>query len=239
MSTLDLSNWTEQQLILLLVGTFIAFLLVAAALLIYIRRTRPHPSAGEKAPPEESGMGGHPNIILRRKGWTGRLEIQIDKAHYRQMREITDKGHRRAVLMAALDLASFAGISQPAAGGDDAQQPMAAQATPAKESPPQALAGQRGQPATDEEAPRRWLQAVGAASATIPPDKPFVDEIETILQRRLKEKGVGAEVHLRTDVHGIVRVEVDGTLYETPAEISNMAIREAIRAAVGEWEARH
>jgi len=58
------------------------------------------------------------------------------------------------------------------------------------------------------------------------------------LQRRLKEAGVTVEVHLRTDGQGIVRVEVDGILYDSPGDVPDMTIRELIRASVGEWEAR-
>ncbi|MBC7257985.1 MAG: hypothetical protein H5T65_01920 [Chloroflexi bacterium] len=244
MRTLDLSAWSQQQLMYLLIATFLAIILLIVALLIYLRRTRPQPTRtdkGEMAPP--------PEIVLRRRGWAGRMEVIIGGRTYRRMKDVDDAATRRALMLAAGDLVAFV-------------EPTATQAPPPKTSPPTAAAeapstGKYYAPAR-ELAQQAFLAQLEAANLAAPPSGgwlavlgrglgsrttggaagSFVEDIEQIIQRRCKEQSIDMSVHLRTDGQGIVRVEVDGVLYDSPADIPDIAIRELIRAAVGEWEAR-
>lgn len=242
MRTLDLSAWSQQQLMYLLIATFLAIILLIVALLIYLRRTRfqpPHADEGEMAPP--------PEIVLRRRGWAGRMEIVVGGRTYRRIKDVSDPAVRRALMLAAGDLVAF---MEPAAAPAPSPKPAPA---PEHEAP---ATGKHYAPA-QELAQQAFLAQLEAANLSTPPSAgwlamlgrglgsralggtagPFVDDIERIIQRRCREQGIDVPVHLRTDGQGIVRVEVDGILYDSPGDIPDMAIRELIRAAVGEWEA--
>jgi hypothetical protein len=239
MGTLDLSHWTQQQLTILLLATFCGILLVIALLLIYIRKTRPVPPSGESASDDESDLGKPPDILLRRKNWTGRLEVKVNDVPHRRMREIQDRAARRAVRMAAIDLLAFADLNAP---GPLQGAPGAAQQPPDKELARHALLAQLEQGDRQTASRGNWLDAFGLGAAgkqAAEKSKDFVAEIEDILQRRVKEQGVKSEVHLRTDAEGVVRVEVDGVLFDDASDIPELSVREVLRAAVGEWEARH
>lgn len=259
MSTWDLTSWSQQQLTILLAATFAGIILVLIALIVYLHKTRVPPAA---ATPDKSeggvDLGDPPDILLRRKGWTNRLEIEIGGKPYRRMRDVEDPTARRAAFLAAADLVAFAGIatpqsiSEPGRLGDEAA-PKAPQAAsdseadahyaPARELAIQAFLAQLEQANLGVEEPKNWLDIVGKSLARRSladyESRNFVEEIEALLQRRLEKQGAGLEVHLRTDGQGIVRVEVDGILYDSPGDIPHLAVREALRAAVGEWEARY
>lgn len=86
-----------------------------------------------------------------------------------------------------------------------------------------------------------WMGALGLGPGARRPygsdNRAFVEDIEDIIQRR-REKDIKQAIHLRADSQGIVRVEVDGVLHDNPGDVPDLAVRELIRAAVGEWEAR-
>ncbi len=244
MRTLDLSAWSQQQLMYLLIATFLAIILLIVALLIYLRRTRPQPpraDEGEMAPP--------PEIVLRRRGWAGRMEIVVGGRTYRRMKDVEDPAVRRALMLAAGDLVAFV---EPAAASAPPPRPKPAPApeheapatgkhyAPARELAQQAFLAQLEAANLATPSSAGWLAALGRGLGSRTSGGTagsFVDDIERIIQRRCREQGIDMPVHLRTDGQGIVRVEVDGILYDSPGDIPDMAIRELIRAAVGEWEA--
>lgn len=253
MSTWDLSSWSQQQLTLLLVATFVGIVLVLIALLVYLRRTRVSPPPpGPAASEGEAELASPPDIVLRREDWTNRLEVEIDGKAFRRMRDVEDPAARRAVLLAAADLVSFAGIARPEAPSQDGlpgeavaapvEKTPATHYAPARELAVQAFLAQLEQADLRTEEPTKWLDIVGGSLARRRfadyEDRNFVEEIEKLLKQRLEKQGQDTEVRLRTDGQGIVRVEVDGILYDSPGDIPDLAVREALRAAVGEWEAR-
>jgi len=234
-------------LMFLLVAAFLAMILVIVALLFYVRRTRPRPSgdpqADEVAPP--------PEILVRRKAWAGRMEVVINGRAYRRMKDIEDAAVRRAVMLAVGDLVTFAGeaaglaakppVNEPPAFPDGGPTSVGKQYAPPKELAEHALLAQMEQAQLNTQPPEGWLGALARGLGARYPggrgSRGFVDEIEEILQRRRKEKGIPQEVHVRTDGQGIVRLEVDKVLYDSPGDIPNLAVKELVRAAVGEWEA--
>ncbi|MGB9593417.1 MAG: hypothetical protein ACPL7R_04685 [Anaerolineae bacterium] len=243
MRTLDLGAWSQQQLMYLLIATFLAIILLIVALLIYLRRTRPQtPRAdeGEMAPP--------PEIVLRRRGWAGRMEIVIGGRTYRRMKDVDDPATRRALMLAAGDLVAFVEPTATQSAAPKPAPPPTTEATPgagkyyapARELAQQAFLAQLEEAnlAVSPPASRLATLSRGLGSRATVGSGSFVDEIERIIQRRCREQGIDMPVHLRTDGQGIVRVEVDGVLYDSPGDIPEIAIRELIRAAVGEWEAR-
>ncbi len=244
MRTLDLSAWSQQELTYLLIATFLAIIFLIVALLVYLRRTRPQPpraEEGEIAPP--------PEIVLRRRGWAGRMEVVIGGRTYRRMKDVDDAATRRALMLAAGDLVAFV---EPTAAQPPPSQPSPAPApaeapstgkyyAPARELAQQAFLAQLEAANLATPPSGGWLAALGrglGSRTTGGSAGSFVEDIEKIIQRRCKEQGIDMSVHLRTDGQGIVRVEVDGVLYDSPGDIPEIAVRELIRAAVGEWEAR-
>lgn len=242
MRTLDLTAWSQQQLMYLLIATFLAIILLIVALLVYLRRTRPQqPRAdeGEMAPP--------PEILLRRRGWAGRMEIIIGGRSYRRIKDVEDPAVRRALMLAAGDLVAFVEpAAQPPppkpAPAPEAQAPGTGKHyTPARELAEQAFLAQLEAANLAAPPSAGWLAVLGRGLSSrvgSGPATSFVEEIEKIIQRRCREQGIDTPVHLRTDGQGIVRVEVDGILYDSPGDIPEIAVRELIHAAVGEWEAR-
>ena len=253
MGTWDLGSWSQQQLTFLLVATFVGIIVVLIAFLVYLRRTRvspppPRPEVSE----DDAELAAPPNIVLRREGWTNRLEVEIDGKAFRRMRDVEDPAARRAVMLAAADLVSFAGIARSEAPSQDGLPgepvPAHVESTPARYYAParelavQAFLAQLEQADLGAEPAKNWLEIVGKSLARRSlaeyEDRNFVEEIGDLLQRRLAEQNLDIEVRLQTDGQGIVRVEVDGILYDSPGDIPDLAVREALRAAVGEWEAR-
>jgi hypothetical protein len=250
MRTLDLSAWNLQDLTYLLIATFLAIVLLIVALLFYVRRTRPQASPTAEGGGEFVEEAPPPEIVVRRKAWAGRMELVINGRAYRRMKDIEDPDLRRAVMLAVGDLVTFAGSAAPisaaqpprtAAPMPAAQPPAGKQYAPAKELAEHALLAQLERANLTAPQSQGWMAALGRGLGARRPygseSRAFVDEIESIVQRRRREKGLTQEVHLRADGQGIVRVEVDGVLYDGPGDITDMAVRELIRAAVGEWEA--
>lgn len=243
MRTLDLSAWSQQQLMYLLIATFLAIILLIVALLIYLRRTRPLPQRAD-----EGEMSPPPEIILRRRGWAGRMEILVGGRAYHRIKDVEDPAARRALMLAAGDLITFVGPATPPpppkpAPAPEPQAPSTGKHyAPARELAQQAFLAQLEQANLAVSPSPGWLAVLGrgfgARGSGSAAGGSFVDEIETIVQRRCREQGIDTPVHLRTDGQGVVRVEVDGVLYDSPGDIPEITIRELIRAAVGEWEAR-
>ncbi len=69
----------------------------------------------------------------------------------------------------------------------------------------------------------------------------FVDEIEAIVQRRLRTVPAlaGRDLHVRLGDGGLVRFVFDGTEYERLEEIPNLTAQQLVRDAIAEWDERH
>jgi hypothetical protein len=66
----------------------------------------------------------------------------------------------------------------------------------------------------------------------------FVDDIEDIIQRRVRlvPALAGRDLHVRLDAAGSVRFAFQGREYENLDELPNMTARQLIRDAIQEWE---
>jgi hypothetical protein len=73
-----------------------------------------------------------------------------------------------------------------------------------------------------------------------PPDRTrtFVDDIEDIIQRRVRliPALAGRDLHVRLDAAGLVRFAFQGREYESLDDLPNMTARQLIRDAIQEWE---
>ncbi len=69
----------------------------------------------------------------------------------------------------------------------------------------------------------------------------FVDEIEAIVQRRLRTLPAlaGRDLHVRLGDGGLVRFAFEGAEYERLEEIPNLTAQQLVRDAIAEWDEKH
>ena len=69
----------------------------------------------------------------------------------------------------------------------------------------------------------------------------FVDEIEAIVQRRLRTEPAlaGRNLHVRLGDGGLVRFVFEGAEYESLDEIPNLTAQQLVQDAIAEWDERH
>jgi hypothetical protein len=102
------------------------------------------------------------------------------------------------------------------------------------------LAGM-GQPASSPERPGLLssIQQRLAPKTPVPgASRTFVDDIEEIIQRRVRliPALIGRDLHVRSDAAGSVRFAFEGREYENLDELPNMTARQVIKDAIQEWE---
>ncbi len=127
-------------------------------------------------------------------------------------------------------------------------------------------AGSANRPRSEEDADKveaQFLNLLTEMGQASPPEKPsmagalrrrrqpkkfeeegapgFVDEIEEIVQRRLRilPALAGRDLHVRLGYGGIVRFAFDGAEYEKLEEIPNLTAQQLVRDAIAEWDERH
>jgi hypothetical protein len=109
-------------------------------------------------------------------------------------------------------------------------------------------------PLSSQEMPRRPVpEPASPSSATEPPilGKPVMgmpgrtldplnlaDEIDQVVQHRLRERPDLADRHIRlaSGLDGGLRIYVDGEIFEAVSDITDFKVREVIRDAIREWE---
>ncbi|MCA9965732.1 MAG: hypothetical protein KC423_15880, partial [Anaerolineales bacterium] len=66
----------------------------------------------------------------------------------------------------------------------------------------------------------------------------IVDELNTILQKRLQEepKLNGRLLKIVRAAAGDLRIEADGKSYQRPEELTDPVLKELLRQALAEWE---
>jgi len=69
----------------------------------------------------------------------------------------------------------------------------------------------------------------------------FVDEIEAIVQRRLRTLPAlaGRDLHVRLGDDGLVRFAFEGVAYERLEELPNLTAQQLVRDAIAEWDEQH
>lgn len=92
---------------------------------------------------------------------------------------------------------------------------------------------------------RRYLGQVGdsrtLATALFGDKKPFAEEVETDLRRRLLKDALlrWKQVSLDTNPDGSLRIEVDGQVYESLDEIPGKRLRAIFQETIRDWERHH
>jgi hypothetical protein len=189
----------------------------------------------------------------------GRLVVHSDGRRLKQLAGVKDPQLRQRLLAAIGELVVFAGgydalveagVAPPlvatsgglAARADDEAQLTSQQAafldhlerkmhtsSPSEMGPGGGELGLGERPATLDEAPQSGSTGVN-----------LVAEIDSILQKHVAANGQLAHrhIHLRQAPGQLLQIVVDGKTYEHPNEIEDEDVRQALKQALKEWEAR-
>ena len=86
---------------------------------------------------------------------------------------------------------------------------------------------------------RRAFEPMQAAEP-LPGPSAFVDEIEEILQEKIRTHPAPLphDVHVQAGADGALLIKVGPSVYSSPEEVPQPEIKELIRAAAAEWERR-
>lgn len=214
--------------------------------------------------PALAPTGRHPITLTRNASG---LQVDISGVTYRTLTEIKDPEFRRQVILAAMDLVRFTGVLDQAAASpapmdrtyrwredvrQESQGELAQIQTSVSETPV-------ARPVNRDNIEQEFLDLLSQMGQTPPAEKPslmgalertrrpklpeerprsFVDDIEDIIQRRIRLIPAfhERELHVRADPGGAVRFDFDGTEYRDLDDIPNMTARQLIADAIKEWE---
>lgn len=185
----------------------------------------------------------------------GKLMVEINKERYESLANVTNEKLKRALLAAIGELVGFAGgyevlVEAGVAPPVTSPEPAAAQPQPSLEKQQAAflaaLEAERAALRAPSEPVKPSVLSGLRSSMTPAPQTAeppsaglsIVEQIDAILQRRLAADASMAQrsVHLEKDPSGGLRIRVDGTIYQKPAEIKDTKIQIHIRQALKEWE---
>jgi len=189
----------------------------------------------------------------------GKLVVEVNQERYQDLSQITDDQIKRLLLAAIGELVGFAGGYETlvAAGMAPALMPNQATETTAPELPVSiSQAQQQAEFLASLEAETDALRSTSPLrepsvlrpqrTAPLPEPSPskssevgIVEQIDAILQKYLAIDASLAQrsIHLEQDPSGGLRIGVDGTYYQKPAQIRDPKIQKCIKRALKEWEA--
>lgn len=190
----------------------------------------------------------------------GALVVQIGERRLTTIAQVTDDKSRRRLLAAIGELIDFAGGYQTLAeAGVAPPLPQVESVSPHLDIEEELTAEQaafldelqremRGGAALD---PPAGNQAAGASLDQVPLSNPmpdpqgsagisFVAEIDRILQRHVSRNPALAQrsIHLRQSPGESLQIVVDNRVYSHPNEIADNEVKQVLKRALKEWEAR-
>lgn len=161
----------------------------------------------------------------------GRLAVEVNQKRVEHLSEVPEKTIQHLLLAAIGELIDFAGgyqvlvdagVAPPLVGetGKLAPLPSAPKATPS------------AAPSLRPQARQTAVSAPSHSSVNI------VDELNTILQKRLQEepKLNGRLLKIVRAAAGDLRIEADGKSYQRPEELTDPVLKELLRQALADWE---
>jgi hypothetical protein len=188
----------------------------------------------------------------------GKLVIEVNKQRYESLAEVTDENIRRLILAAAGELINFAGgyealvetgVAAPVTPARPTETPAAPPSIEPTREQQQAeflasLEAQRDELKTAPPPPEPSLANVvrprpkKARPPVASQDMNIIAQIDALLQKQITDDPSLAErsIHLEQDPTGGLRIEVDGTYYQRPADIKEPKIQVCIKRALKEWE---
>ena len=156
-----------------------------------------------------------------RESSSGEIVVEVGGQTYRHLTYIARPEERQQVLAAVAALQRFA-------SGVPRAPKAAGRATSVEEAPP-----------TEED----FLEELAVVDR--PPEKPtlrsFVDQIDDVLQLKLREAHISVEggVHVKEGPGGDLEFIVGYRVYESLDQVPDADVRNLIRAAVQEWDRLH
>jgi hypothetical protein len=207
-----------------------------------------NPFAGVTARLTGGGARGSAHEVLRvlRDNLTGRLLLEIAGKRYAGLDDVGDGDVRQALMTTLHDLEVFAGGPLTPAAADHRAETQAAVATR------QAVAARAARPAADQ-APAEYKplpapsmnpfkqMAVLREIAKNPPPvlKSITEQIDDVLQARITGTPmIHRGLHVKPGPRGDAIFEADGQSYASVDELPDVEVRDVIRAAIADWEAK-
>ncbi len=204
-------------------------------------------------PSSEEGMLEVMRVL--RAGTLGELVIEVEGRMYRRLVDIQDGAVGRRVLLTIQELNEFAGghARRPLPEMQRAAAPTAQpiQSEPDLTPQQQAFLADLQQTQEEETPPEpkpslvsywrkglRRSERQAAAEAAEQEPKSFVDEIERLLQERLARRPdmLGRSIHFKSTSIGELRIDVDGSWYETVDAVPDGEVRGLLQEAIKAWE---
>jgi len=166
-------------------------------------------------------------VVVARDAASGEWVVEINGMRYEALKEIHDDRVASKVLAALGGLQKFAGITPPVTRD--------LKPTAVVLPPPNTQA-----PGLDPAVARALAQSGPAPTLPLYPAPPnsILAQIETILQRNLIRypELVDRKIHIGAAPDGSLLIEVDRQFYHHADEITELPVRDFIKAAIHEWE---
>jgi hypothetical protein len=214
------------------------------------------PRSAEVPPGGPSSEAGMLEVMrVLRAGTLGELVIEVEGNLYRRLVDIQDGAVGRRVLLTIQELNEFAGSHArrplPEMQRVAAATAQSTQGEPDLTPPQQAFLADLQQTQVEEAPPEpkpnlvsywrkglRRSERQAAAEAAEQEPKSFVDEIEGLLQERLARwpDMLGRSIHFKSTPTGELRIDVDGSWYETVDAVPDAEVRGLLQAAIKAWE---
>ncbi len=220
------------------------------------------PETRSRMPQETVSHGGSTSdedavevMRVLRVGGRGELIVEADGRRYRRLSDIHDGAVGRRVLLAIQELNGFAGVHAQRAlpethrvGGTEPPLPdTGPEFTPQQR---EFLADLQVSPAEEDTSQAKpslvdyWRKGLSRAerqsAAQVAEQEPrsIVEQIDGHLQTRLaaRPEMKSRSVHFRSSPTGDLRIEVDGTQFETVDAVADAEIRTLLQAAIEAWE---
>lgn len=170
----------------------------------------------------------------------GSLIIQLGDTLFQTVPEMRDQGKARRFIKLVRELARMAKIGAQAAGlpppdfesGTEVISQQGAWATQKPVAPSRPPAVPTTPPITATTEVQSTEMPTGAST--------IADQIEELLQYRLTQTPIfqHRSIHVRSNLDGSLRIEVDGRFYEHVDEVVDVDVREFLQNVIREWEAR-
>jgi hypothetical protein len=201
-------------------------------------------------------------LRLLRDGQSGQLILEIAGRRYTKLADITDKDIGQYILKLVAHLLVFTnGMIATDAGVKSLPAPKMGQVPlpPVAVTPqPQVVAPVAPKPSVDVEAAflaslmqppkpaepqpqRRGLLGRAKPAKTeevLLPPLNLAEQINRIAQARLLASSLGrnTKLEITSDLYGGIRINVNGTFYESPDDVPNLEIRDLIKESIRQWE---
>jgi hypothetical protein len=187
-------------------------------------------------------------LRVTRDHLTGRLAVELAGRRYARFSDIQDPDLADALLTTVRDLNQFTSATASAPRSAPTPPPTPARPAPATPvSPPSAPAAKSPTTATETESinvpsmnPFKQMRTLQErAKAPQPTFKSIPDIIDEFLQQKLVgTPHMARGIKVRGDLKGGVVFELDGKTYDAVDAVPDPVVRDLIKKAIAEWDAK-